>query len=96
MRAALFLLPLALLACTPVPPNPERVAERCADRAKEAEGPKTSVTLGVNSETGTFAKGSIGISSDYILGRDPYVIYENCVRRLTGQGPVIPYDIARD
>lgn len=84
--AAVFLL--ALAACGPV--SPERAADRCEERARAAQGPQIGLTLGANSNSGPFASGSIGISSDAIRGRDPVQVYDECVFRLTGEMPVRP------
>lgn len=90
MRLTWVLLPLALAACDLPPPSPERAAERCEERARGAQGPQTEVTVGVNSNSGGFASGSIGVSSDFLRGLDPIQVYENCVRNLTGEAPIRP------
>lgn len=87
MRWAAGLL-LALAACGPV--SPESAADRCEERARAAQGPTVGLTLGANSNSGPFASGSIGITSDAIRGRDPVEVYESCVFRLTGEMPVRP------
>ena len=47
----------------------------------------------INSD-GEFSTGiELGITSDFIQGRDPYLVYENCVRQKTGQGPIRPLDL---
>ena len=33
---------------------------------------------------------SIGISSEFLRGKDPQRVYENCVFQKTGQGPIRP------
>ena len=79
---------LGLAACGPI--SPERAADMCEERARAAVGPTGEVSVGVNSD-GKVAGGlSVGVTSDYLQGRDPYLVYENCVRRKTGQGPIRP------
>ncbi|KPP84170.1 MAG: hypothetical protein HLUCCA08_01530 [Rhodobacteraceae bacterium HLUCCA08] len=90
MRRGGLLVPLALVACTPQPVDPERAAQRCEERARAAAGPTGEVRLGANSEDGPFAGVSIGISSDYLAGRDPMAVYEQCVYDLTGAAPIRP------
>ncbi len=88
-----FRMPIALaalVACTPAPVTPERAAEICEERARAAQGPTGSVTLGSNSNTGNFARGEIGVTSDFIAGRDPVAVYEACVFDRTGAAPVRP------
>ncbi len=80
---------LGLAACAPI--SPERAAERCQERARGAEGPQAEVTVGINSRTGGFASGSLGVSSDFLRGLDPVAVYESCVFNLTGELPVRPY-----
>ena len=90
MRIALLLAGgvLALAACTPI--SPERAADRCEERARAAQGPEIALTLGANSNSGPFAEGSIGISSDALRGLDPLAVYESCVMNLTGEPPIRP------
>lgn len=87
---ALALLPLALAACETQPMDPERAAQVCEQRARAAQGPTGSVTLGANSRSGGFVGGEIGLSGDYISGRDPVAVYEECVRARTGADPIRP------
>jgi hypothetical protein len=81
---------LALAACDLPPPDPARVAAECEQRARAAQGPTGSVTLGVNSNTGPYAGAEIGLSSDFLAGRDPIAVYEQCVLARTGQPPIRP------
>lgn len=83
---------LALAACGPV--SPERAAKMCEDRARAATGPTGEIGIGVGSE-GASGSFEIGVTSDYILGRDPYILYEECVREKTGQGPIRPLELER-
>ncbi len=87
MRWAAGLL-MGLAACGPV--SPERAADRCEERARAAQGPQIGLTLGANSNSGPFASGSIGITSDAIRGRDPLQVYDECVFGLTGEMPIRP------
>ena len=76
-----------LAACGPV--SPERAADMCEERARAATGPTGEIGVGVGSE-GASGRVEIGITSDFIRGRDPYIVYEECVRQKTGQGPIRP------
>ncbi len=86
MKRAAPILLLLLAACGPM--NPERAADRCEERARAAQGPTGSITIGANSNTGGYAGAEIGISSDYLRGADPMTVYERCVVNLTGQSPI--------
>lgn len=81
---------ITLAACGPV--SPERAADMCEDRARAATGPTGEIGIGVGNR-GTSGKIEIGVTSDYIQGRDPYIVYEECVRQKTGQGPIRPLDL---
>ncbi len=92
MRRVLLLGGLVLAACGPM--SPERAADVCEDRARAALGPTGTVGIGVGSG-GTSSSIEIGVTSDYIRGRDPYIVYEECVRQKTGQGPIRPLVLER-
>jgi len=77
-----------LAACAPL--SPERVADLCEDRARAATGPTGSVQIGVGSGGNVRTGLAIGVSTDFLKGADPYVVYEDCVRQKTGQGPIRP------
>jgi hypothetical protein len=82
---------LVLLAGCALPPvDPLRAAAACEERARAAQGPTGNVTIGANSQTGGFASAGIGITGDFLQGRDPQQVYENCVISRTGQPPVRP------
>lgn len=82
-------LPLALAACdTPV--SAERAYAECSERARLAERPRGSVGLGVGSGGRALGSLNVTVTDDFIAGRDPYVVYEQCFRRLTGAGPTQP------
>ncbi len=91
MTRALAIAALALLSgCTAPYLSPERAAQVCEERARAAQGPTGSVTLGLNSGSGPFAGASIGVTSDYLQGRDPLAVYEECVYQKSGQAPIRP------
>ncbi|MFT4151482.1 MAG: hypothetical protein QM656_14880 [Paracoccaceae bacterium] len=92
---ALTMLTLApLAACGPV--SLEQAERECYDRAWHAERPRGSVAVGA-SNRGGFAGVELDVSSDYLAGRDPAQVYQNCVyNRSGGQMPTRPYqDIGR-
>jgi hypothetical protein len=92
MRAVWAVVAVAggLAACAPVPVDPERVAQQCEERARAAQGPTGSVTLGVNSRSGPSVGAAIGVTGDFLAGRDPMQVYESCVFQRTGQAPIRP------
>ena len=81
---------LTLAACDLPPPDPIRVAQQCEQQARDAQAPTGSLTLGANNRSGGFVEGSIGITSDFLRGRDPLQVYEECVFARTGAPPVRP------
>lgn len=82
---ALFLL----AACGPIPL--EQAEYECAERARLAQQPRGTVHIGVNSDGGTYLGGEIGVSSDYLQGRDPAQVYDQCVYQRSGQMPNRPF-----
>jgi hypothetical protein len=81
---------LTVAACAPVPVDPEEVAQRCEERARAAQGPTGSVTVGVNSRSGPSVGAAIGVTGDFLVGRDPMQVYVSCVMQQTGQPPIRP------
>lgn len=88
--ALLALGALTLGACGPV--SPEVAAAQCEDRARAASGPTGEFGIGIGTD-GVRSGVSIGISSDFIAGRDPLEVYETCVRQKTGQPPIRPLEL---
>ncbi len=91
MRHLVLLAALTVLAgCGPM--SPERAADVCEDRANAAVAPTGEIGVGIGNR-GTGGSFEIGVTSDYLRGRDPYVVYESCVRQKTGQGPIRPLEL---
>ena len=89
------LLPLAvsaaLLAACAVPPmDPVRAAALCDQQARAAQGPTGEITIGTSSDDGPYLDTEIGLSSDFLTGRDPVEVYEQCVLARTGAPPIRP------
>ena len=61
--------------------------------AGSGSGGAASASGGANSGSGPFTDVAIGITADYLAGRDPFVVYSQCVERLTGQGPIRPPEL---
>lgn len=91
MRFLLLIAPVLLTACGPV--SPELAARQCEERARAATGPTGELGVGISSSGKTSGHIEIGVTSDYLRGRDPYDVYESCVREKTGQGPIRPLDL---
>lgn len=91
-RAVPLVLPALLLAalsgCGPVPVQD---AERtCLRDAQAARAPQSRVAIGVATDghrVSPVAGLSLSISSDYIGGRDPSQVFDQCVVRRSGQVP---------
>ncbi len=95
MRVGLVTYPvlaaLVLTACGPV--SPEVAAAQCEERARAAQGPTGEIGVGINSDGNVSTGLSIGLSSDFIAGRDPEEVYVNCVRQKTGMDPIRPLEL---
>lgn len=85
MRVWMF-APLALLiGCGPIP---VQQAERaCLERARLAQKPEASIFLGVNNRGDVLKGASFGVSTDYLAGRDPSAVFNECVKSRSGQFP---------
>lgn len=86
--AACIALLAGLAACGPV--SPETAARQCEEQARRAAGPTGEFGIGVNSKGNVSTGVSIGISSDFLRGREPQDVYENCVFQKTGEDPIRP------
>jgi hypothetical protein len=80
---------LPLLAACDTTVSPERAYEQCSERARLAERPRGRIAMGVGSG-GPAGDLDLTVSSDFLTGRDPYVVYDTCFRNLTGAGPTRP------
>ena len=80
---------LALASCGPLPVDQ---AERiCIPDAQAAQHPRGSVGFGVESNGHSGVGFEIGISSDFLTGRDPDAVYAACVQQRSGQPPTRPF-----
>ncbi len=76
---------LTTLAACEQQPRTYTVAQAkaiCEDERRDAQGPRSNVTLGANSESGGFANMSISLNDSFIRGEDPDVVYSDCMSRL--------------
>ena len=84
MKRTLIILVL-LSACGPVSlPQAERA---CFDRARLAQQPRGTVGLGVNSNGQTSGLLDVQVSTDFLQGRDPSAVYDQCVYQKSGMAP---------
>jgi hypothetical protein len=89
MRHALVLALLLLAACGPIPRA--QAEKQCLHEARLAEHPRGSVGLGIGSDGKPHLVGDITITSDYLQGRDPSQVYDNCVFKRSGEMPSRPF-----
>ena len=87
-RLGIFVL-LGLAACGPIPVE---VAERqCIESARLAQKPRGSVGFVADSNGNFGTTLEIGISTDYLAGRDPDQVYASCVQGRSGLPPTRPF-----
>jgi hypothetical protein len=90
MRAALIgALALGTLAACDSAQSAEQAYEQCSERARLAAQPRGQIGIGVGSG-GPAARADMTITSDFLIGRDPQIVYDTCFRQLTGAGPTRP------
>ena len=87
---------MGLSACAdPKPITVERAMAQCTDRARSAVKPDVNVGVGVG--IGRKVRTGVGIgielSSDYLKGRDPVEVYEECVVAKSGEKPTQPLEL---
>jgi len=92
IAASAMLLPLILAGCGPVP---VAQAERdCLERARLAERPHGTLRMGTSSRGGMRGRLDLDISSDWLAGRDPSAVFDECVVARSGRMPRRPlYDM---
>ncbi len=83
-----FVVVLLMLGACATMMDPIQAADHCEKRARDAQGPTGHVTFGVNSRSGGFTEAEIGLTSDFLRGTDPELLYDRCVIELTGEGPI--------
>lgn len=83
-----FVLVLLLSACGPV--SLQQAERACFDRARLAQQPRGTLGVGVNSNGKTSGLLELQVSSDYLQGRDPSAVYDQCVLQKSGQPPSQP------
>ena len=73
----------SLAACSSGPVPLEQAERECWQRAWRAERPRGELAVGA-SNRGSIARLDLEISSDYLAGRDPAQIYDQCVFNKSG------------
>lgn len=93
-RRARLLLVLALpglAACAPL--TVDQAERACLGAARDATGPRAEMGVGFGSHGARGGFVQVEMSSDYIMGRDPSQVFQDCVLRRSGQMPTRPlYD----
>lgn len=84
------LVPLLLIlsACGPV--SLQQAERACFERARLAQQPRGEVAVGVNSDGRIGGAFELNVSSDYVQGRDPSAVYDQCVMQQSGLPPSQP------
>ena len=70
--------------------------QQCIETAQLAQRPRGSIGVGANSRGEFGARFSIGVSSDFIQGRDPDQVYAACVQGKSGLYPSRPFSTLPD
>ena len=83
-----FILVMLLVACGPV--SVQQAEKACFERARLAQQPRGTVGLGVNSNGKTSGLLDLQVSTDFLQGRDPSAVYDQCVYQKSGLPPSQP------
>lgn len=82
------LLLLFLASCGPV--SLAQAERACFDRARLAQQPRGTIGVGVNSNGKTSGLFDVQVSTDFLQGRDPSAVYDQCVYQKSGLPPSQP------
>ena len=85
-----FLALAPLSACGPVPLV--QAEAECRTRADQAAAPSGSVGVTFSSDGTVETNLSVGVTTDYLNGRNPTEVYNQCVVARAGQPPSRPYN----
>jgi len=89
-RTALALCLFGLIsACGPM--SLDLAEKACVSDAQLAQHPRGSVAFGMGSDGQTGVAISLGVSSDYLMHRDPDDVFAACVQQRAGQPPTRPF-----
>ncbi|MEO8241728.1 MAG: hypothetical protein ABI832_05405 [bacterium] len=80
---------LGLAACGPIPV--EWAEQQCIEQAQLAQHPRGSVGFAADSHGNFGTSVTLGVSTDYLQGRDPDQVYQTCVFARSGQNPSRPF-----
>ena len=84
---------VSLMACTPQKlMSVDNAQVVCTERARDAVRPQGDVYVGVGSGGADVGVG-IGVSTDLLLGRNPETVYNECVKKKSGQAPSAPLQL---
>lgn len=83
-----FLTLLLLVACGPI--SVADAERQCLQQARLAKQPRGEVSIGLGSAGRPSAGMEVTVTSDYILGRDPSAVFDNCVMSRSGELPSRP------
>lgn len=86
---------ITLGACAANLVSVEEAMDDCMETARAATTPTGTAAISVNSRGKVGTSLTIGISTDYIAGRDPDEVYERCVVRRSGSKPHSDYSEIR-
>lgn len=91
MNRIAVLAALGLLAACETTPqtytNSEAIAF-CEDKARSAAGPRGEAEFGIGTE-GTSAGLSLSFDESFLRGRDPDVVYSECLDQLRSNGQIV-------
>ncbi len=84
------LLIVAVSACETTPQiyTNAQAIDLCEDKARSAAGPRGEAEFGFGTE-GTSAGLSLSFDESFLRGRDPNIVYTECLDRLRQNGQIV-------
>jgi hypothetical protein len=65
--------------------------KQCVEPARLAQAPRGSIGISADNHGNVGTSLTIGISTDYLQGRDPDQVFAACVQNRSGQPPLYPF-----
>ena len=82
-----FVVAALLLLSTCGPVSLQQAERECFQRARLAQQPRGEIGVGIGSDGRVRSNIELNISSDYIQGRDPSAVFDQCVYEKSGMAP---------
>lgn len=91
MKRSVTIAPLLALLAACGPMSVDQAMKACFEPARLAQAPRGEFGVRLDNHGNVSTRLSVGISTDYVQGRDPDQVFDACVRQRAGQPPLYPF-----